>query len=329
MKKLLLLIAVMLVIGLFAGCRKLSQVVPRDTSCVPCQNKVTFADANLEKAVRAQLNNQSCDICPNDVLSITQLVIQSQVSNYSGIEKLVNLQKITIQNNTIADFTFVSGLTGINTIDVSSGCHVTSLTGLDSDANPVTITVTQLNLGNAHISDISGLSKLKNLQQLTLNDNQITSLAPLAGMTKLQQLNVTLNQLTTLAGLETDTSLQILQSNWNQISDIGALSGLISLQQISLNTNNLSNIGPLSALTNVTLLDLMTNHITDITALQTMTSLKNVTLSYNAGLFDLTPLVNNTYFGSGAQVQVGGTLVILTDQDVIDLTNKGVTVNFY
>ena len=79
MKKHLLIIAAVFIFIYLASCRKLNPIIPTDTLCVPCQNKVTFVDKNLEQAVRNALGKGSCDICSDDIVKVTSLSIQSQV----------------------------------------------------------------------------------------------------------------------------------------------------------------------------------------------------------------------------------------------------------
>jgi internalin A len=280
MKKYLLIIAAMLVIAAFSGCRKLNPIIPKDAVCVPCQNKAIFYDKGLENAIRTSLNNFSCDICEEDLKNITSIYISSQVSNFFGMDKLVNLKAVIIKNSTVADFTFLNGLSSVYHVDVSN-CPVASLAGLDSDANPVTVTVTELNLSTCGISDISGLSKLASMQQLFLDHNQVTSLTALAGMTQLRTLNITGNAgLTTLAGIAPLTSLKILLASGCQIGDISALSTCINLQQLNLSANhNINIITALSGLTGLQQLDLSVNPVQDITNLSGLTDMRVLNLS--------------------------------------------------
>lgn len=314
MKKYLIVLVAFLAVNFLVSCRKVSPIIPVDSPCAPCQNKVVFQDKNLEAAIRQSLNNTGCDICEADLKLVTSIYISAQVNNFSGIEKLANLKVVIITNSTIPDFTFLNGLTGVYYINASN-CPVGSLAGLDSDANPVTVTVTELNLGNCGLSDISGLSKLTNMQQLFLNNNQIGSLAVLSNMTKLRTLNVGGNtvHLTSLSPIEAISSLQILLAGDNSISitatddlsaltalqqldlssnnvgDISKLSALTGLQQLSLSSNNISDINALSGLLGLTELDLSNNHISDISALSGLILISNLNLSSN-NIADITAL---------------------------------------
>ncbi|MBF1033793.1 MAG: leucine-rich repeat domain-containing protein, partial [Candidatus Nanosynbacter sp.] len=72
--------------------------------------------------------------------------------------------------------------------------------------------LTDLNLDNSNITDLTGIEAAKNLQNLSLNHNSISNLSPLSGL----------------------TSLKTLSLKENAIADISPLSGLTSLTSIHL-----------------------------------------------------------------------------------------------
>ena len=99
--------------------------------------------------------------------------------------------------------------------------------------------MTDLNLDNNNISDISLLSELTKLTVLTLSGNNISDISPLSELTKL-------------------TYLYISGTN---ISDISPLAGLTQLTHLILSDNNISDISTLLGLTQLTDLDLYYNHL--------------------------------------------------------------------
>lgn len=89
--------------------------------------------------------------------------------------------------------------------------------------------LTDLNLDNSNITDLTGLEAAKNLKNLSLNHNSISNLSPLAGL----------------------TSLKTLSLKENAIADISLLSGLTSLtslhledQRITVKPNDKSFVSP-------------------------------------------------------------------------------------
>ena len=94
--------------------------------------------------------------------------------------------------------------------------------------------LTDLNLDNSNITNLTGIEAAKNLKNLSLNHNSISNLSPLAGL----------------------TSLKTLSLKENKITDINPLAGLTSLtslnledQQPSIKPNDKSFTSPLKDLT--------------------------------------------------------------------------------
>ena len=72
--------------------------------------------------------------------------------------------------------------------------------------------LTDLNLDNSNITNLTGIEAAKNLKNLSLNHNSISNLSPLAGL----------------------TSLKTLSLKGNKIADISSLAGLTSLTSLNL-----------------------------------------------------------------------------------------------
>ena len=72
--------------------------------------------------------------------------------------------------------------------------------------------LTDLNLDNSNITNLTGIEAAKNLKNLSLNHNSISNLSPLAGLTSLKTLSLKENKITDispLAGLTSLTSLNL------------------------------------------------------------------------------------------------------------------------
>ncbi|MCL2020097.1 MAG: sigma-70 family RNA polymerase sigma factor [Oscillospiraceae bacterium] len=159
--------------------------------------------------------------------------------------------------------------------------------------------VTNLNLSQNLITDISPLSELVHLRNLNLNNNKIDDLSPLAGMKGLTHLDLHYNHyivdISPLSGLVNLTDLDLYN---NQINDISPLSGLVNLTRLNLFMNQIEDISPLEGLVNLENLSVAHNHhITDISPLSGLTNLTNLALMTNQ-ISDLSPLsglVNLTY----------------------------------
>ena len=97
--------------------------------------------------------------------------------------------------------------------------------------------VTELNLADKGIADLTPLAKLTSLTKLDLYKNQIIDLTPLAMLVRLEELGLGSNQiidLTPLAGLK---SLKELRLYSNDITDLTPLAGLKQLEHLNLEDN--------------------------------------------------------------------------------------------
>ena len=117
------------------------------------------------------------------------------ISDLNFLERLSNLNSVTISYNQISDISALSGLTRL----------------------------TYLGLFNNEISDISALSGMTELISLNLNQNQISDISALSGMTELISLDLGYNQISDIKALNRMTNLNELYLYGNQISDISVL----------------------------------------------------------------------------------------------------------
>ena len=119
--------------------------------------------------------------------------------------------------------------------------------------------VTFLNLEAKGLSDISPLSKLKELTNLQLNYNEVRDLSPLAQLTELENLHV----------------------GSNFISDISPLKKLEKLRRVSLYRNMVSDLSPIKGWKNIEYLSLYVNPVSEISAIHGLKTLTKVKLQGN------------------------------------------------
>jgi internalin A len=148
-------------------------------------------------------------------------------------------------------------------------------------AERILSSMTELDLCNTGISDISSLGSLTNLTTLYLGRNQITDISFLGSLTNLTTLNLCRNQITDFSSLGSLTNLTTLNLGYNQITDISFLGSLTNLTTLDLNNNRITDFSFLGSLTNLTTLNLSYNQITDITFLGSLTNLTTLHLGYN------------------------------------------------
>jgi len=140
--------------------------------------KVSFADPNLEAAVRKEIGKPDGPILASELDKITSIYAPNTlITSLSGLEYCVNLEFLVLDSDLeIKDLSPLAGLTNLR----------------------------QLYLFFNELSDISPLSGLYNLEVLNLEDNLVKDLSPLAGLTSLKLLNLMDNHIediTPLSGL--------------------------------------------------------------------------------------------------------------------------------
>ena len=193
-------------------------------------------------------------------------------------------------------------------------------------------TLTQIEVENANISNLTGLERATNLTRLILDNSLISDISPLAGLTNLTRLELSspfisdLSDISPLAGL---TQLTILRLNNHSIADISPLAGLTNLTTLVLYNNSISDISPLAELTNLTRLVLNRNNIFDISPLTGLTNLTRLEFS-NTFISDISPLVANTGLGNGDWVDMRENPLndASINTHIPALVHRGVTIEF-
>ena len=208
----------------------------------------------------------------------------------AALGSLTALTELNLNNNQLSSGPIpdLRALTNLTQLDLDQ----TQLTGpIPAWLNTLT-KLTALALSQNQLSGpIPDLSNLTDLESLSLQGNQLSGRIPdLRALTNLRQLRLWGNQLTgpIPAWLNTLTKLYRLNLGQNQLSGrIPDLSNLTKLTYLALSKNQLSGrIPDLSALTSLTTLWLQNNQLTGTipAALSSLTAMKDLDLSYNAGL---------------------------------------------
>jgi hypothetical protein len=120
--------------------------------------------------------------------------------------------------------------------------------------------ITELNLNNNLITDISPLATLTNLRELDLRANQITDISPLAGLTELGK------------------GMSVLSLGHNQISDISVLAGLPDLFGLLIENNHITDISPLAGLKQLWWVNVQNNLIEDVSPIAELPALEVLSL---------------------------------------------------
>lgn len=149
--------------------------------------------------------------------------------------------------------------------------------------------ITELDLHENSISDITGLEGLVKLKKLDLSFNEITDISPLEGLISLQELDLDNNKVADISSLKELINLERLEigiadlgyPGRNLVSDLKPIEGLSKLKHLRLSGNQITDINALKNLFNLQSLDLTSNQIKNISALGELVNIKGLTLGYN------------------------------------------------
>ncbi|MGQ9546485.1 MAG: InlB B-repeat-containing protein [Dehalococcoidia bacterium] len=135
---------------------------------------VSFADPNLEAAVREAIAIPQGPIHPSDLQELTSLSASGKnISDLTGLEFVTNLTSLFLPSNQISDISPLASLTSLTELGLGDN-QISDISPLASLTN-----LTWLNIGDNPISDISALAGLKSLTRLWLCNDLISDISPL------------------------------------------------------------------------------------------------------------------------------------------------------
>ena len=226
-------------------------------------------DANLRMAVTEQLREkvalpEGVPLRKDQMRLLSNLSIDGlKISDLTGLEHAVFLQRLDANGNEITDLQPLANLVHLN----------------------------NLTLNGNQISDISPLANLLDLMWLNLNMNKISDITPLKHLTKLQRLDAGGNEITDLQPLVNLVHLNNITLYGNQISDISPLVNLKNLAWLNLSENQIRDITPLKDLTKLKKLSIADNLVEDITIVENLENLLELRVNSNL-ITDISPILN-------------------------------------
>lgn len=242
---------------------------------------VSFADSNLEAAVRLELSRPVGTLTSFDLLQLTSLSAEAaNIANLAGLEWASNLFYLDLEYNAITDVSPLAGLAGLQGLYLSYN-PVADIKPLLALPN-----VVWLGLGGMSLSNLAFVDFFPQLLSLAVASNQIADLTPLTRLGGLQSLYVGYNPVTNLDRVQSLTSLTLLDVSGMGLRNLAFVPPLTGLKTLRAQHNELTNLAPVAALANLTTLYLNDNNLTDISALTPMSKLRKVDVSLN--LLDLT-----------------------------------------
>jgi len=271
---------------------------PLGTSGAQCAGSCSTASFSgaLEEAVRLATGVPTGNIVPATHFAAPRVHLRVSspfaddpaiTGGLGGLECWTTLESFAAPFHSITDISALSGLTALETVDLS--CNPLESSDLQSLSDLTNLTRLTLDkrLGcttTESLADLSFLSSLIALETLTVDGHQLTSLAPLARLKRLRTFSAARNSIDELSVFAGLTSLESVGLSDNEIEDASALSSLRALGTLSLARNKISSVSAFAGLSNLRSLDISENEITT-----------------------LQPLVDEASFGTGGgRLYIGG-----------------------
>lgn len=231
---------------------------------------VTLNDPAIDAAVREQLGMTAGEtLMTDDLWSIAELTPPDTVADLADLSHFTGLTTLTIQNVSGLDFSVLSQLTALQTLDLS-GCTI-STGSLDAIAGLTGLRVLRLN--NCALTDINALSQLTALTELQLANNSLTDIGVTSLMLDLETVTLTNNPVTSIAGLSACTKLKSLDISGCSVTSIASLSGKTALETLLAGNNQIADLSPLEGCTALAVLEVPYNLVSDISVLAQLPAL--------------------------------------------------------
>ncbi|MFX1519000.1 MAG: leucine-rich repeat domain-containing protein [Promethearchaeota archaeon] len=230
----------------------------------------------------------------------------SDITEIEGVEKLSNLQELSLNDNQINEIKGLEHLTNLKALNLCDN-HISEIKGLDNLNK-----LDRLYLDNNQITEIKGLENLSNLKKLYLNHNQITEIKGLEYLINLKELALGNNpindeerpflywkldlvyycqakkegtlEFVTVEGERyyvKNGALDLSEIEIGDITEIKGLEKLTNLRELILYDQKIREIKGLENLKNLKKLCLGWNKIEEIKGLETLTELNELWLAGN------------------------------------------------
>lgn len=138
-----------------------------------------------------------------------------------------------------------------------------------------------LDLEGKHLTDIEGLQYFYGVTDINVSNNNITQVTPIFKLRNLKTLNISRTVVRHLDGIDALKKLVKLAASNCELVDISLLKACAQLEDLVLVGNHIKEVTPLSELTKLRRLSLTGNKITDISPLKTLTQLRHLSIGGN------------------------------------------------
>ncbi len=280
-------------------------------------DKMNLGDASLYEVTQlyaidslSMADNVLRDVSRLSMLGglVTLNLSGNEIMDLTPLSALTNLRTLYLDNNPIRDFSPLYSLSNLKSLSIKGieltesqlselskalpACAVhsekaqqemqdISFGGVTFSAN-----VTDLDLSDMGIWDISALSGCQYITHLNLSGNNVSDLSPLMNLPYLQWLDISNNSVSDLRPLMGISTLYFLNAAGNAVSSTSALTMMTGLGTLYLDGNPIRDFSGLRKLKNLTTLGLAQTGLSDqdVGYLQGLQSLGTLNVTDNPGL---------------------------------------------
>lgn len=223
----------------------------------------------LEDAIRLQVGKPTGELLPEDFLSISEVDLYGALGAIDGIERLVNIQRISIRGveAPLYDISPLVELAQLREVSIFN----TQLSNVRGFEKMPALRV--LHLNRNRIEDLTPLVELP-LSELSVGDNQLQDIFPLRTLTDLEMLNVQNNRLRDLEPLKALRKLKELDFSGNDVRDISFMEDTRLLYRIDMRGNSVRNIAPLMKMVLLQSVELGGNPLDDVSRAEIIPALR-------------------------------------------------------
>lgn len=222
---------------------------------------------------------------------LKKLKVLTAKADLSPLQDLVNLEELEVGlREQPVDLKQISSLPKLHSLNISSEevlnhSEFKNFPSLKGFA-----------LQNYRISDIAPyaeeLAHAKNLKVFSFNGTKVSDLTPVTKLKNIIGLSFEYAEVKDISPLTEMTNLRLINANGNTIEDISPLAGLTELTDLNLGRNPIKDFGPLQNLAKLRELNLSRTGAKDPSFLKNMADLRVLDLSSN-GLGDISDFTNS------------------------------------
>ena len=210
----------------------------------------------------------------------------NRISDVSALAELSELRSLYLDGNPIADLSPLYGLKNLNMLSLRDVAITRDQLTELSQALPACAIYSDLEQGEVGDISLGGVTFRSDVSQLDLSNREIRDISALSACKQLRWLKLGGNQISDLQALMNIPGLELVDLSNNELSDLRPLMGLSRLRSLNAAGNQLTDTAALGTMTALTALDLSDNPLTDFSGLEKLSNLQSLKLK-NTGIVDM------------------------------------------